>query len=48
MNWADDAGSSGKNFKFIHVIIVSIVFLLLGSYLAKMPMGAASVEASTE
>ena len=36
MNWADDNPSSGKKFKFIHVIIVSIVFLCLGSYLAKM------------
>ena len=33
INWADDSGSSGK-FKFIHVIVVSIIFLLLGSYLA--------------
>ena len=36
MNWADDNPSSGKKFKFIHVILVSIVFLCLGSYLAKM------------
>ena len=38
INWAEDAGSSGKKFKFIHVIIVSILFLLLGSYLAKLPI----------
>ena len=44
LNWADDAGSSGKKFKFIHVIIVSIVFLLLGSYLAKLPIGTVSVD----
>ena len=36
MNWGDDNPSSGKKFKFIHVILVSIVFLCLGSYLAKM------------
>ena len=36
MNWGDDNPSSGKKFKFIHVILVAIVFLCLGSYLAKM------------
>ena len=35
--WDDAQVSSGKKFKFIHLIIVSIVFLLLGSYLAKVP-----------
>ena len=39
-NWADDSASSAKGFKFIHVIVVSIVFLLLGSYLAKVPIAA--------
>ena len=50
MNWADDAGSSGKKFKFIHVILVSIIFLLLGSYLAKLPIGdaAAAVDETLE
>ncbi len=37
-NWEDDQSSSAKGFKFIHVIVVSIVFLLLGSYLAQVPM----------
>ena len=31
INWAEDAGSSGKKFKFIHVIIVSILFLLISA-----------------
>ena len=39
-NWEDGTASSGKKFKFIHLIVVSIVFLLLGSYLAKVPMPA--------
>ena len=39
-NWEDDGGSSKKKFKFVHVIIVSIVFLYLGSYLAKLPIAA--------
>ena len=39
--WADSeadakaAAKRGAQFKFIHLIIVSILFLLLGSYLAK-------------
>jgi hypothetical protein len=37
-NWEDNATSSGAKFKFIHLIAVSIVFLLLGSYLAKVPI----------
>ena len=45
VNWAEDAGSSGKKFKFIHVIIVSILFLLLGSYLAKLPIVDAAAPA---
>jgi len=36
--WEDNAASSGKKFKFIHVILVSILFLFLGSYLAKVPL----------
>ena len=40
IDWSDDSGSSGSKFKFIHVVIVSIIFLLLGSYLAKLPIGA--------
>ena len=43
VNWEDNSASSGGKFKFIHLIIVSIVFLLLGSYLAKVPLSAASV-----
>ena len=40
-NWADDnVSSGGKKFKFLHVIVVSILFLLLGSFLAKMPIAA--------
>ena len=45
VTWADDTGSSGKKFKFIHVIIVSILFLLLGSYLAKLPSGTVDAAA---
>ena len=41
MTWEDDGNSSGKKFKFIHIIVVSIIFLLLGSYLAKVPIAAA-------
>ena len=41
MTWEDDGTSSGKKFKFIHIIVVSIIFLLLGSYLAKVPIAAA-------
>mmetsp|Transcript_22260 Transcript_22260/g.29810 ORF Transcript_22260/g.29810 Transcript_22260/m.29810 type:complete len:94 (+) Transcript_22260:782-1063(+) len=41
--WEDNPASSGKKFKFIHVIAVSIVFLLLGSYLAKVPLTSAPV-----
>ena len=37
-NWEDKNASSGKKIKFIHVIICSILFLLLGSYLAYTPM----------
>jgi hypothetical protein len=38
MAWEDDGSASGKKFKFIHIIVVSIIFLLLGSYLAKVPL----------
>ena len=40
MAWEDNGSSSGKKFKFIHIILVAIVFLLLGNYLAKVPMPA--------
>ena len=40
-NWADDnVSSGGKKFKFMHVIVISILFLLLGSFLATMPIAA--------
>lgn len=50
INWEDNSASSGGKFKFIHLIIMSIVFLLLGSYLAKVPLTTASVhpESTTE
>jgi len=49
MTWEDDGTSSGKKFKFIHIIVVSIIFLLLGSYLAKVPIAAAPIpEAPTD
>lgn len=49
MAWEDDGTSSGKKFKFIHIIVVSIIFLLLGSYLAKVPIAAAPIpEAPTD
>ena len=38
MAWEDDGSASGKKFKFIHIIVVSIIFLLLGSYLGKAPL----------
>ena len=38
LNWEENGPSSGAKFKFIHLIFVSIVFLLLGSYLAKLPL----------
>ena len=47
MNWGDDNPSSGKKFKFIHVILVAIVFLCLGSYLAKMNPTAPAPEVAT-
>ena len=38
LNWEEGSkASSGGKFKFIHLIAVSIVFLYLGSYLAKLP-----------
>ena len=40
-NWEDNNASSGKKFKFIHLVVVSIVFLLLGSYLAKVDLPVA-------
>ena len=36
-DWTDDVASSGKKFKFFHLIIVSILFLFLGRYLAQIP-----------
>lgn len=36
---ADSKASKGAQFKFVHLIIVSILFLLLGSYLAKSSSG---------
>ena len=48
VNWEDSQGSSGKKFKFIHVIVVSIVFLLLGSYLAKLPIAVSTDQASSD
>ena len=41
-NWEEDCTAAAKGFKFIHVIVVSIIFLLLGSYLAKVEVNAAT------
>jgi len=37
-SWQDDGTGSGKKFKFVHIIVVSIIFMLLGSFLAKAPV----------
>ena len=36
-DWTDDVASAGKKFKFFHLIIISILFLFLGRYLAQIP-----------
>lgn len=48
VNWEDNSASSKGKFKFIHLIIVSIVFLLLGSYLAKVPIASPTTKKSAE
>ena len=46
--WEDGAKSSGGKFKFIHLIVVSILFLLLGAYLAKIPVSEIDASTKTE